>query len=331
MALWMRGSVSFVALRELLVYIAQHPEGVRPKDIETWAREEARLHTRSGRPVSKTTLYHYRNTLRHLGILEVKNGRYRVMREKPLVRSLLGVLQPSAPTLTLHEKKSFAQLVIQNHDCRQHFFDLFMPDITRNYNLSTFLTKAKPVVWRRLENGENRFEELYNIRQPNKRRRISSEDERQAILYGVRYWARNELGFIEEIFLEGTGGLMFAVDIGGQIPDPNILKALMSSISLDEEWTHFSLRNTVTEWGPKFRIPLKRLYGTLQWVYQKAPQYVVFIPTSESFATITASSPQTETYQLRGYFQDKKGRYISHMRVHRKLKEVLSCPEISRV
>ncbi|WP_456413156.1 hypothetical protein [Thiolapillus sp.] len=329
MALWMRGSVSFVALRELLVYIAQHPEGVRPKEMETWAREKAQLRTRSGKVISKTTVYHYRNTLRHLGILAVVNGRYQVAREKPFVQDLLGAFQPGAPALTLREKESFAQFVVQNRDCRHYFFDLFMPSATTDYKLNTFLVEAQPVVWRRLESGGNRFEELYNIQQTNKRRRISSEDERQALLYGVRYWARNELGFIEEIFIEGTGGLMFPVYTGGRIPDPHILKALLSSISPDEEWTYFSLRKTATEWGPKFRVSLNRLYGTLRWVYQQAPQYVVFIPTSESFATITASSPQTETYQLRGYFQDMNGRYISHMRVHRKLKEVLSCPEIS--
>jgi len=328
MALWMRGSISFVALRELLVYIAQHPEGVRPKEITTWARENTQLRTHSGKLVSKTTLYHYRNTLRHLGILVVVNGRYQVAREKPSVQDLLEALQPGAPTLTLRERESFAQFVIRDRDCRQHFFGFFMPDIATDYNLETFLDKAQPVVWRRLESNENRFEELYNIQQPNKRRRICSEDERQAILYGVRYWARNELGFIEEIFLEGTGGLMFPVYLDGRIPDPHILKALLNAISLDEEWTHFSLRKIVADWGPKFRVSLKRLYGTLQWVYQRAPQYIVFIPTSESFATITASSPQTETYHLRGYFRDRSGRYISHMRVHRKLKGVLSCPEI---
>jgi len=76
-------------------------------------------------------------------------------------------------------------------------------------------------------------------------------------------------------------------------------------------------------WGPKYHISLERLYGTLEWVYRQFPQYVVLIPTSESFATITAISPQAEKYHLRGYLQDEKGRYISHMRVHRKLKEVM--------
>lgn len=327
MALWMRGSVSFVALRELLFYIAQHPEGVRPKEMATWAREKARLRTQSGKLVSKTTVYHYRNTLRHLGILVVVSGRYQVAKKQPLVRALLEVLQPGAPELSLQERELFARLVVQNPDCREHFFDLFMPESVTDYDLGDFLEKGQPVVWRRMEIKEERVEELYNTAQNEKQRWIRSEDERQAILYGVRYWARNELRFIEEIFLEGTGGLMFPIYLNGPIPDPHVLNALREAISDQNEWTLFPVRKLAATWGPKYRVSLDRLYTTLDWVYRQFPQYVVLIPTSESFAAITATSPPAEKYHLRGYYQDEKGRYISHMRVHQKLKEVISWPE----
>ena len=328
MALWMRGGVSFVALRELIGYIAQHPKGVRPKDMEIWAREQVRLRTQSGKPVSKTTIYHYRNTLRHLGILLLVNGRYQIAKERPWVSKLLETLRPGTPHLSFQERELFARLVLQNADCREHFFDFFMPEGITDYDLEDFLRKGQPVVWRR---GEKRIEELYNLEQRGKRRQIRSEDERQAILYGIRYWARNELGFIEEIFLEGIGGVMFPVYLNGPVPDPLILKAFRDAISPEEEWTIFSLREIATTWGPKYHASLRRLYGTLQWIYRHVPQYVVFIPTSESFATITATSPQAEIYHLRGYLRDEKGRYISHMRVHRKLKEVLLCPKILSV
>ncbi len=328
MALWMRGSVSFVALRELISYIAQHPEGVRPKEMEVWAREKARLRTRSGKLVSKTTVYHYRNTLRHLGILVLVKGRYQVAREEPLVFELLEVLRPGTPELSFQERELFARFVVQNPDCREYFFDLFMPDGVTVYDFGGFLEKGQPVVWRRVEIEGERIEELYNLEQREKRRWIRSEDERQAVLYGVRYWARNELGFIEEIFLEGTGGLMFPVYLSGPVPDPCVLNALREAISAQDEWTLFSLRKLAASWGPKYHVSLDRLYGTLQWVYRKFPQYVVLIPTAESFATLTATSPQAEKYHLRGYIRDEKGRYISHMRVHRKLKEVMLWPEI---
>jgi len=328
MALWMRGSVSFVALRELIGYIAQHPEGVRPKEMETWAREKARLRTQSGKLVSKTTIYHYRNTLRHLGILVVANGRYQIAKEQPLVFKLLETIRTGTPKLLPQERELFARFVVQNPDCREYFFDLFMPEGITDYDLGGFLAKGQPVVWRRMEIEEQRIEELYNLEHREKRRWIRSEDERQAILYGVRYWARNELGFIEEIFLEGTGGMMFPVYLGGPVPDPRILKALQEAIFPQEEWTFFSLREIATTWGPEYRVSLKRLYGTLQWTHRQFPQYVVFIPTSESFATITATSPQAEIYHLRGYLRDEKGRYISHIRVHRKLKEVLLWPKV---
>ena len=185
------------------------------------------------------------------------------------------------------------------------------------------MEKGQPVVWRRVEIENKRIEELYNVEQNEKRRWIRSEDERQAILYGVRYWARNELGFIEEIFLEGTGGLMFPVYLRGPVPDPRVLNVLREAISEQDGWTLLSLRKLAAAWGPKYRVSLDRLYGTLDWVYRQFPQYVVLIPTSESFAAITATSRSAEKYHLRGYYQDEKGRYISHMRVHRKLKEIV--------
>ncbi len=324
MALWMRGSVSFVALRELIGYIAQHPEGVPPKEIEIWAREQARLRTQSGKLVSKTTVYHYRNTLRHLGVLVVANGHYQIAKERPLVFRLLETIRPGTSDLSLQEREVFAQFVVQNADCRAYFFDLFMPEDVTDYDLGAFLEKGQPVVWRRVEIEDKRVEEIYNAEQNKKRRWIRSEDERQAILYGVRYWARNELGFMEEIFLEGTGGVMFPIYLHGPVPDPGVLSALRGAVSAQEEWTLFSLRKLAATWGPKYRVSLERLYGTLEWVYRRFPQYIVLIPTAESFAAITATSPQAEIYHLRGYFRDEKGRYISHMRVHRKLKEVIS-------
>lgn len=329
--LWMRGSVSFVALRELLFYIAQHPDGVRAREMDTWAREKARLRTQEGKVVSKTTVYHYRNTLLHLGIVRRQSGRYIVNREKSHVNRLLRVLNPGIPSLSLEERKLFAELIIANAECRHYFFDIFMPDTRTEYDLETWLQKGQPAVWERLTTSEGRFERIYNLNHPEKELWLRTEDERQAILYGVRYWARNELGFLDELFLEDIGGLMFPVHLTGPIPDPRILLALRDKINPEEEWNMFSVRTLAATWGPEYRISLERLYKTLLWVYRNFMRYVILIPTTASFATITATSPSTEQYHLRGYMQDLEGRYISHIRVHRKLKEVIQCPEVLNV
>jgi len=326
--LWMRGSVSFVALRELLFYVAQYPDGVSAKEIDTWARERARLQTQKGSVVSKTTVYHYRNTLLHLGIVKRRGGRYVVNRGNPTVIRLLGMLNPDATSLSLEEREIFAKLVVANTECRRYFFDIFMPDAQMEYDLETWLQKGQSVVWERITTPEGRFERIYNRERPEKELWLRTEDERQAILYGVRYWARNELGFLDELFLEGIGGLMFPVHLTGPIPDPRIILALKNSIKPKEEWTIFSVRKLASTWGPEYRISLERLYKTLLWVYHNLVRYVVLIPTAESFATITATSPGAERYHLRGYMQDSEGRYVSHIRVHRKLKEVLQCPKV---
>jgi len=329
--LWMRGCVSFLALRELLFYIARHSDGLRAKEIDTWAQEIARLQTREGKVVSKTTVYHYRNTLLHLGIVQRQSGRYLINREKLLVKQLLEVLTPGTPSLSLEERKLFAELIIANTECRRCFFDIFMPDAQTEYDLETWIQKGKPVVWERITALEGRFERIYNREYPEKALWLRTEDERQAILYGVRYWARNELGFLDELFLEDIGGLMFPVHLTGPVPDSRIILCLKRNIDPAKEWTIFSVRKLAATWGPEYRISLERLYKTLLWVYRNFVRYVVLIPTAESFATITATSPSVERYHLRSYMQDSEGRYVSHIRVHRKLKEVLQCPELSNV
>jgi len=327
-AFWMRGSVSFVALRELLFYMAQHPSGVRAKEIDTWAQEKAQLRTREGKVVSKTTVYHYRNTLFHLGIIRRRGGRYVVNQGNPLVVQLLEALNPGTSSLSLTEREIFAKLIIVNTECRHYFFDIFVPDIQLEYDLETWLQKGQPAVWKRVTTPGGRFERIYNRKHPEKEIWLRTEDERQAILYGVRYWARNELGFLDELFLEDVGGIMFPVHLTGPVPDPRILLALSEEIRPAQEWTMFSVRKLAATWGPEYRISLERLHKTLLWVYRNFVRYVVLIPTAESFATITATSPGAERYHLRGYLRDLEGQYISHIRIHRKLKEVIKCQEV---
>jgi hypothetical protein len=329
--LWMRGSVSFVALRELLCFIALHPEGIRPVDMENWVRSNSFLRTQTGKLVSKTTIYHYRNTLLHLGIIKRIDKGYTVARENPEASLLFQVLRPGMPDLSIEEREMFARFVVMNHDCRRYFFDIFMPEEISEYHLVDFIGRGQPVAWKRLSTPQGRFEQLSNLLHKEKSLWIRSENERQAILYGVRYWARNQLGFLDEIFLEDIGGLMFPVSMTGSVPDPRILNALREVISPSEEWTIISLRRLVAEWGPKYRISIERLYQTFLWIYRRFPQYVVMIPTSEAFAAITAISPQAEAYHLRGYLQDEKGRYISHIRVHSNLREVILCQELLSV
>jgi len=318
--LWMRAA-SFVALRDLIGLIAEQPQGLRAKDMERLAQQERRLQTREGRIPSRTTVYHYRNILLHLGVLIRRQQRYVLNQENPAVHMLLRVLSPGSPTLSPDERRLFSQLVVANDDCRRHFFDLFMPE-QDTYEFDDFISSGQRVAWQSHTSPEGRLVHLRNLETEGKERWLRTEDEFQAILYGVRYWARNELGFLDELFLEDLGGVMFPVEPTGPIPAPEIVTALLEAVSETQEWTTLSVREIAYTWGPRYHVNLERIFQTLLAVYRKHSEYIVLIPTAEAFATMTATSPGAEDYQLRSYLRDFEGRYISHLRVHRKLKEV---------
>jgi len=317
--LWMRAA-SFIALRDLVGMIAEHPQGLRAKDMERLTQQEQGLRTSEGRIPSRTTIYHYRNILLHLGVLTRQQQRYVLNQENPAVHALLRVLSPGSPTLSSDERRLFSQLVVANDDCRHHFFDLFMPEQDA-YEFDDFISCGQRVAWKSCSSPEGRLVHLHNLETREIERWLRTEDEFQAILYGVRYWARNELGFLDELFLEDLGGVMFPVKPTGPVPSPEIVTALLEAANGTEEWTTLSIRDLIYTWGPRYRIPLERIFRTLLTIYREHSEYIVLIPTAEAFATITATSPGAENYQLRSYLRDFEGRYISHLRVHRKLKE----------
>lgn len=319
-------AASFVTLRDLVGLIAEYPQGLRAMELDHLARQML-VRTHEKRNLSRTTLYHYRNILLHLGVFIRRQRRYLLNYEHPIVLDLLRIMSPGSLDLSLDERRFFSQLVMNNANCRHHFFDLFMPEsyTSREYDLEAFITFGRPVAWKRESrfHSEGRSVHLRNVEAEGRSRWLRTEDEVQAILYGVRYWARDELGFIDELFMEDLGGVMFPVKITGPIPDPDIVTALLGVVDPGSEWTTLSVRDLSYRWMREYHVPRDRIFQTLLEIYGRYSNYVVLIATSESFATITATSRQAEEYQLRSYMRDYRGRYISHIRVHRGLKEVL--------
>ncbi len=327
-SLWMRG-VSFVALRNLIAIVAEHPEGLRVKEMTAIGRENHRLRTAEGKIPSATTLYHYRNTLLRLGILIKINKKYYLNLNNPDVQELIDVLSTTSKQLTVAEKKCFARFVIGNSDCRKNFFNLFLPNKS-SYSLEEFIEEGQRVSWKRYNDPGSNGVLLQNIDTEEVNLWLKSGNEIQAILYGLRYWARNELNIIDELFLEDLGGVMYPTYIESKIPDSNIIKTILNSLST-QEWTKISIRDFALRWGPHFHISLTTIFKTLSFLIRSYPEYIVTIPTSESFATITAGSPKSEAYQLRSYLQDSSGYYISHIRIHRKFLEVFKWPTTMNV
>ena len=316
-------AASFPALRDLAGLVLQHRRGLRATQIDGLVYQQQLIRTLRGEMPARTTLYHYRNILLHLRILRRNRYLYTVNTDDPLVVELLNVLRFGTPALSEDERRLFAELVVRNPDCQKYFFSLFVTDGEIG-SLSHFIDRGRPVAWKTLSCHGGRQVLLKNL-ESGKQLLLLTKDQFEAILYGVRYWARDELLMIDELFWEHLGNVMFPIDASRQIRESELVQLLLRNLDMQADWTTFSIRDLAYRWCSSLKVPIKKLHEILRATHRKYPEYVVFIPIPQGLATLTAESRAQEEHQLRSYVQDDRGRYISHIRVHARLKEVYEC------
>lgn len=267
-----------------------------------------------GRRISRTTLYYYRATLKELGILNRSGTRYWMNTGDKCVMSLVDSAPYGFETrdLSRQGREAFAELVLRNPDCRALFFDLFMAP-KQEYGLRDFEQVGKPVSWG--WDRTNSHRQVYLEGESGLRLRLRHPNHIKAIVYGIRYWARDELFLVDEFFREDKGLVLFPVArTNDSVQD--VVQEILRYHNRSSEWTTLSLRDLALWCCQERRRPLSMLISAVKALTSLYPGRVVLIPTSRSLATITAASRQREELELRGYFRDGRGRYISHIRIH---------------
>ncbi len=321
---WMR-PVSFAGLHRILHILAEYPHGLRSGELDSEIRQRRAYLTRSRSAPKRTTLYHCRNTLLRIGALRTREKRLTVNIGAALVVALLAQPPPREDSLTPAACDLFAQLVLSNRHCRRHFFDLFMRG-NKRYAVEGFRTKGQSVTWCIERLNDSRHVSLAGVHGwPSVTLRSSSEV--KSILYGVRYWARDQLRLVDEFFREGAGVVMYPILAPGlESSAREVAQEIIGLIDPSEEWTRISMRELAAHCCEGGRRPLRDLFGGLRRLGSDFPGQVVLVATSRSFAALTARSQQAEELHLRSYFRDPRGRYISHVRLHRSVQGATQCP-----
>ena len=320
-ACWMR-AVSFAGLHRLLHAVAERPGGLRAKEINGLVLDgRVTLTPRESRP-KPTTLYHYRNTLLRLGALRRDGRRLMPDAANPHVRDLLDVPAPAdgEQALTVGARESFAALVLNNDECRSLFFDLFMPSATGCSSVTDFRARGVPVDWDR-RNSSGATEVVLSNRATKRTARCVSHAGVAAVLYGLRYWARDELRLIDEYRQIAGTTTMFPVagrNAAGPERDAVVSDTVRFLLSLRApgEWAFFSILELIERCCEQRRQPIAVLFETIDALLDRWRHDVVLIPTSRGMATFTARSPQEEALVLRRYYTRGAGPYISHIRIH---------------
>ena len=319
---WMR-AVSFAGLHRVLNAVGKTPNGLRAKEINELVLERGLTLTARSLPPKLTTLYHYRNTLLRLQALIRDGRRLRANADNPAVRGLLRLPTPANGDQSLSDaaREHFAALVLSNDPCRTLFFDLFMPSGENCASVSDFRENGTPVSWAR-KTSSGATEVLFENETTGRPVRHTSSGSVPAILYGLRYWARDELKLIDE-YGRGVDGrvLMFPVSgrhssmAGPDSPAMQAVRYLLDRRTADE-WTLFSISELIVDYCQARQQPRAILFNAIDWLRREWPYHIVLIPTSRALATIAAASPQQEILELRRYYKSSHGPYISHIRLH---------------
>lgn len=308
--LWMR-SIDFKGLLNIIHLIDKHPEGITPMNLNREILKNNTYMLKSGQKPSLTTLYHCRNTLLKLKALTKNNGRIKLNSENNYVQILLKQRE-----LNNDSKNAFAELILRNEDSKKNFFDFFMLD-NKVYGVKEFREEGNSVTWKLLP-GEPKHRQFI---MEGEHRKITLEGPKNfnSIIYGVRYWAL-QLELIDEFFKLDRGSIMYPILMRDNEVD-EIKIEILSMLDKEKEWTQFSILDLEVELCEKKRRHKKSLFKAIKKISSNHWDKIYLIATSRSFATITASSIQRENMELKGYFKDAQGRWISHIRIHKSIME----------
>ena len=311
---WMR-SVSFTGLLRMLKAIAQHPDGLRSGEINTIILSKNIRITRRNIKPSKTTIYHYRHTLLQLKAINREGARYCANHTDNEIAKL--IKQPEGSKLNETARNIFINLVMRNAECIELFFSMFMPDGVEQSSIESFRRHGKSVVWHRASAPETGvvFKKIADNREMLS---CDSPAKINAVLYGLRYWARDELAIIDEYSHPQKGVIMFPLNSGirGEEAFLNGIKKPEAIYSESNQWTTFSILDLIKTCCEGQKQPVSTLHKSIEHLCREWPGHIYLIPTPIRLATLTAKNRKQEELDLRNFYRDQSGGYISHIRIH---------------
>lgn len=315
---WMR-SVRFAGLQRIARMVAEHPRGIRAGELNRQVLEQNLYRTERGSP-AKSTLYHCRSTLLNLGILERHQRILSVARSNPIVTRLLDAPLPDDGLLSPVARQAFADLVLQNQDCLSRFFGLFLTS-DNPVSAEEFAMAAHPVIWtQRSQTDAPRTIDLHSVARGTSVY-LTSPVAIRSVLYGVRYWARDDLQVIDEYFETGRGSVMYPVRLNTSEQDALAVMSQILDLPADaSDWTTTSVNALLRSVCELRQYRVSTLFDAIRAMLTRYPSHIVLIPTIPNFAAISATSRNREAFELRGYFTDTQGRLISHIRFHNSLR-----------
>jgi len=333
-SLWMRW-LDFRALRDLLILIGEHPQGLGASELEKLATEAGVLLRRDGRPYARSIHYHHRRTLERLGLIEKQETRFALSRRNPEIRALNAPTRIGEP-LQPAEKEAFANSALRNQDCHQVFFSHFLSAREPVADVATFVELGHAVEVAvqshiALEAGARGGAGQHRGRNRSKRvaiRAVEASDWTvfdgaeavQAIHFGLRSWCANQLGFLDVAYKPDGTYATYPKHIDAPLTDQDLAVRMFADLRFSDDWATVRIPDFALTAGIEHRVSIEQAKGVLKGWLTAHPDLVAGVPTRAGF--ITAGLPESQhDLTLKRYLKSSSGAYLSHIRIHRDLRQ----------
>ncbi len=332
MNLWMRW-LDFRALRDLLLLVAARPDGLRANELEKLATHERVLLRRDGWPCAQSTHYHYRRTLERLGLLVKQERRFTLNHQNPEA-SALTAQTTLLEELQLSEKEAFANAVIRNKDCHEVFFVNFLPGREAVCDVAAFVERARPVKIKilhadgrttknggRHNAGSDASKRVAICPAEGADRNVLDGAEAvQAIHFGLKSWCVNQLGFLDIVCDANGTYTIYPKHIIERRTHRELAAEMFTELEFTDEWATVRVPDFALETGIKQRVSVAQAKEVLTGWLVDHPDLVAGVPTRVGFITAGLTESQQDL-ALKSYLRSESGAYLSHLRIHRMLRE----------
>ena len=337
--LWMR-HVDFENIKDMLHLVRISDGLLSPGEFDKVGITKDILIKKHGRkPLARSTRYNYRKVMENLGIVELKNNKYYISTSNA-VKKLLDSTIIHQP-MSEEAKEILRNIILNNDDCRKHFFNLFMEDLS--YDLNDLREKGMPIfvetpAMRRFYLNSGMIDEsklkdhlatnkdVIILRNPKRNiLELRSVDEIYAIYWGVRRWSV-KLNITNELIINfEEGRIIYPINPHFNEKEMHwIISKHITSAKSDNEWVIIPVPYFIRSVIMETRFSLNNIKKFLLNIKNKYPSLIMFIPTSTIFIDIKTPYNTQDHLFRSSYLFDERKRYISHIRINKKLLEMLS-------
>ena len=149
---------------------------------------------------------------------------------------------------------------------------------------------------------------------------LDGEVAKQAIHFGLRSWCADQLGFLDVSYGADGTYTAYPKHIVTRLTDRELAARMFADLEFADDWATVRVPDCVLATGIKQRVSMDQAKGVLMEWLKAHPDLVAGVPARVGFITAGLTDSQ-HNLALKRYLQSASGAYLSHVRVHRMLRQ----------